>query len=122
MINVFINVTTPAFIPSVSQIISLAALSLAVTFNRLHNILTIILPNVIPKINGSINTIKCILGDCKADIDTCSNNIYAKDGSILEFIVNTSSLTDKARLHGDLSHLSEELNGKVISIKIYKEG
>ena len=72
--------------------------------------------------DGSINTIKCILGDCKANVDTCSNNIYAKDGSILEFIVNTSSLTDKARLHGDLSHLSEELNGKVISVKIYKEG
>ena len=70
--------------------------------------------------NGKLHTVRCILGDCKADIDTDSGNIYAIDGSIMEFIVNTSSLPEQARLHGDVSYASKDLTGRLISIKIYK--
>lgn len=51
---------------------------------------------------------------------TDPSNIYAIDGSITEFIVNTSSLPEQARLYGGVSYASEDLTGRVISIKILK--
>ena len=68
--------------------------------------------------NGNI--IKCILSDSKADCDTDSTHIYASDGSISEFIVNTSSLPYSAKLRGDVSFSSKKLKGKIIKVEVFE--
>lgn len=67
------------------------------------------------------NTIKCILGDCKANCDTDYTNMYALNGSCTEFIVNTSSLPYMARNMGDISYCKDNLKGKVVKIKVYED-
>lgn len=68
--------------------------------------------------NNSI--LKCILGDIKADIHTDKDNIKTKDGSVVEFIVDTESLHKDAKFHGDLSYCNEDFSGEIAEIKIYE--
>lgn len=69
----------------------------------------------------SKSKIKCILGDCKANVDTDITNMYALDGSVSEFIVNTSSLPQQAKIMGDLSYINKDFNGIIIKVIVYKE-
>ena len=70
--------------------------------------------------NGRKHTLKCITADSKDDSDTIKNHRVHKDGSVAEFVVNTSSLPQKARLMGDISYVGKQFKGKIIKIKIYK--
>ena len=67
------------------------------------------------------NIIRCILGDCKANCDTNITNMYAHDGSVSEFIVNTSSLLPKSRNTGDVSYSSDELSSRIVRVIVYEE-
>lgn len=69
--------------------------------------------------DGSSSKIKCVLGDCKADCDTDTSHMYASDGSVAEFIVNTSSLPNQARTIGDLSYISDKFEGTIIKVLVY---
>lgn len=69
--------------------------------------------------NGTV--IPCIAGDMKADIHTDdSNRITSHDGSMAEFIVNTSSLVSKARKMGDISYSCPEWNSEIVKIRVYQ--
>lgn len=69
--------------------------------------------------NGTI--IPCIAGDMKADQHTdSSNRITSHDGSIAEFIVNTSSLVSDARRMGDISYSCDSWNSEIAMIRVYK--
>ena len=69
--------------------------------------------------NGTV--IPCIAGDMKADIHTdSSNRITSHDGSVAEFVVNTSSLVPKARQMGDISYSCPEWNSEIAKIRVYK--
>ena len=69
--------------------------------------------------NGTV--IPCIAGDMKADQHTDSNNkITSHDGSIAEFIVNTSSLVSDARRMGDISYSCDSWNSEIAKIRVYK--
>lgn len=70
--------------------------------------------------NGTV--IECILGDCKADKDTNSDNrIHTVDGSLVEFLVNKQVISyDVAYRYGDISYAKDGWNSKVVSIKIYE--
>ena len=70
--------------------------------------------------NGRKHTLKCITADSKDDSDTIKNHRVHKDGSVAEFVVNTSSLPQKSRLMGDISYAGKQFKGKIIKIKIYK--
>lgn len=71
--------------------------------------------------NGTI--IKCVAGDMKADAHTDgSNRITSHDGSIAEFIVNTSSLVNEARRMGDISYSCPEWNSEIAKVRVYQEG
>ena len=70
--------------------------------------------------NGRKHTLKCITADSKADKDTIYNHRIHKDGSVAEFVVNTSSFPQKARLMGDISYAGKQFKGSIIKIKIYK--
>lgn len=66
-------------------------------------------------------TIKCILADCKDDAHTDEETHRQNDnGSIVEFIVNTSSLPSIARKMGDISYVDEVFSGEIIEIRIYE--
>lgn len=69
--------------------------------------------------NGSV--IPCILADCKADKDTDSSNRQNPNGSVVEFVVNTSYLSDSVKLHGDVSYADETLMGEIVAIRVYRE-
>ena len=45
--------------------------------------------------------------------------MYASDGSVAEFIVNTSSLPNQARTIGDLSYISDKFEGTIIKVLVY---
>ena len=70
--------------------------------------------------NGRKHTLKCITADSKDDSDTVNNHRVHKDGSVVEFVVNTNSLSQKTRLMGDISYAGKQFKGKIIKIKIYK--
>ena len=70
--------------------------------------------------NGRKHTLKCITADSKDDSDTIKNHRVHKDGSVAEFVVNTSSLPQKARLMGDVSYAGKQFKGSIVKIKIYK--
>lgn len=55
------------------------------------------------------NELDVVVGDIKAD-----TSCLHEDGSMVEFIVYTTSLSDKVRLMGDVSELYE---GKIVNIK-----
>lgn len=63
-------------------------------------------------------SIPCIIGDIKADHHTdSSNKVHLSDGSIIEFIVDTESLSSKIKLTGDCSYAEHiNLQGRVKSI------
>lgn len=63
---------------------------------------------------GDGQSINCILGDQKANCDTDSTNSYmVRDGSIVEFIVDTASLSHASRSSGNI----QEFKGRVVSIQ-----
>lgn len=70
--------------------------------------------------NGKKHVLKCILADCKADKDTVSNHRIHNDGSITEFVVNTSYLPRQAKRMGDVSYASSKFAGKISKIRVYK--
>lgn len=63
-------------------------------------------------------SIPCIIGDIKADHHTdSSNKVHLSDGSIIEFIVDTESLSNKIKSTGDCSYAEHiNLQGRVKSI------
>jgi hypothetical protein len=63
-------------------------------------------------------SIPCIIGDIKADHHTdSSNKVHLSDGSIIEFIVDTGSLSSKIKSTGDCSYAEHiNLQGRVKSI------
>lgn len=68
--------------------------------------------------NGTI--IPCILGDIKADKDTDSTNRYTvHDHSVVEFIVDTYSLSSTVIRTGNLNYANEDWNSSIITIRVY---
>lgn len=68
--------------------------------------------------NGAV--IPCILADCKADKDTnADNTITAHDGSLVEFIVDTGSLSSTVKRMGDISYAQDDWNSMITSIVLY---
>ena len=67
--------------------------------------------------DGTIIT--CILADCKADIHTNSDNTLTYDGSLAEFVVNTSSLSNTVRYTGDISTACDSWESTITEIRIY---
>lgn len=69
--------------------------------------------------NGA--TIECIVGDAKKNIDTNSNNSVGNDGSVAEFIVETSALSKRTRQEGNCDFASKDWNSRLASIRIYEK-
>lgn len=69
--------------------------------------------------NGKLHTLKCISADEKARKDTIMGDRVHSDGSMLEFIVNTSSLPHKARQMGNVSYAGKQFRGAVYKIRVY---
>ena len=67
--------------------------------------------------NGS--TLHCILGECKRNSDTDNTNRQNPNGSVVEFIVNTSSMPSMVRKMGNCSYACEEMKGEIESIIVY---
>ena len=67
--------------------------------------------------NGS--TLNCILGECKRNRDTDYTNRQNQNGSVVEFIVNTSSMPSMVRKMGNCSYACEEMKGEIKSIIVY---
>ena len=67
--------------------------------------------------NGS--TLHCILGECKRNRDTDHTNRQNNNGSVVEFIVNTSSMPSMVRKMGNCSYSCEEMKGEIKSIIVY---
>ena len=67
--------------------------------------------------NGS--TLHCILGECKRNRDTDYTNRQNSNGSVVEFIVNTSSMPSMVRKMGNCSYACEEMKGEIKSIIVY---
>ena len=65
------------------------------------------------------NTLKCILGECKRNRDTDYTNRQNPNGSVIEFIVNISSMPSMARKMGNCSYACEEMEGEIKSIIVY---
>lgn len=70
--------------------------------------------------NKKTYILKCITADMKADEDTVNNHKVHTDGSIVEFVVNTSLLPKIARLMGDVSYAGKKFKGKIKRIKVYQ--
>ena len=68
--------------------------------------------------NGS--TLHCILGECKRNRDTDHTNRQNPNGSVVEFIVNTSSIPSMVRKMGNCSYACEEMKGEIKSIILYE--
>ena len=69
---------------------------------------------------GKKHVLKCITADSKADADTVDNHRVHSDGSVVEFVVNTSILPKRALLMGDISYAGKKFKGKITKIKVYK--
>lgn len=70
--------------------------------------------------NGAV--IPCILADQKADKDTnASNTITEHDGSLVEFVVNSSSLSNSVRKMGDISYAQDNWNSMITQVIVYDE-
>ena len=67
--------------------------------------------------NGS--TVNCILGECKRNRDTDYTNRQNPNGSVVEFIVNTSSMPSMVRKMGNCSYACEEMKGEIKSLIVY---
>ena len=67
--------------------------------------------------NGTIIT--GILADCKSDKDTDSTRRQNANGSIVEFIVNESSLSREVKKHGNCAYAYSQWQSEVDHIDIY---
>ena len=76
--------------------------------------------DLVLRYKGKKHVLKCITADSKADVDTVNNHRVHSDGSVVEFVVNTSALPDKVRLMGDVSYAGKQFKGKIKKIKVYK--
>lgn len=66
--------------------------------------------------NGQNFTV--IIGDLKANKHTCSENKqHLKDGSVLEFIVDTKQLHSLAKKMGNISYADEKFKGQIGNIQ-----
>ena len=75
--------------------------------------------DIVLKHNNKTHVLKCITADSKADKDTVSKHRIHKDGSVVEFVVNTSSLPQKAKVMGDISYAGKKFKGKISKIRVY---
>ncbi len=64
------------------------------------------------------NVIKAILADCKDDAHTDATNRINPNGSVVEFVVDTQTLDNTAKIMGDISYVNG-WDSKIINIKIY---
>ena len=69
--------------------------------------------------NGTV--IKCVLGDQKADKDTIENHSLGHGGDTVEFLVQTSALSKKARQMGDIGYSYPSWKSKVVKIRLYNK-
>ena len=69
--------------------------------------------------NGII--IPCIISDVKADKDTDKARIKTADGSIAEFIVNTSIISHNTSIMGDISYSCDEWKSNIVAIRRYEK-
>ena len=70
--------------------------------------------------NGEV--IPCILGDQKSDEHTDDNNIVTiSNGCISEFIVDTDSLDNMAKICGNISYCRDEWMSPVVQVRVYDE-
>lgn len=69
--------------------------------------------------NGTV--IPCIIADCKADRDTDSLNRMHPDGSLVEFVVDSSALATMIRRMGDVSYACKSWGSRVSKVKIYSK-
>ena len=67
------------------------------------------------------NVLQCILGECKRNRDTDHTNRQNPNGSVVEFIVNTSSIPSMVRKMGNCSYACEEMGGEIQSIIAYPQ-
>ena len=67
--------------------------------------------------NGTIIT--GILADCKSDKDTDSTRRQNPNGSIVEFVVNESSLSSDVKKHGNCAYAYPQWQSEVDHIDIY---
>lgn len=65
------------------------------------------------------NVLHCILGECKRNRDTDYTNRQNPNGSVVEFIVNISSMPSMVRKMGNCSYACEEMKGEIKSIIVY---
>lgn len=69
---------------------------------------------------GRKHVLKCITADSKSDKDTINKHRIHKDGSIVEFIVNSKYLSKKVKMLGDISYTGNKFKGRILKIKVYK--
>lgn len=66
-------------------------------------------------------TIRCIMGDAKADCHTDAYNQYTEAGNgsknVIEFVVDTPALSDEARQMGDISYSDDTFEGNISKIE-----
>lgn len=67
--------------------------------------------------NGTVIT--GILSDCKSDKDTDSTRRQNSNGSIVEFVVNESSLSKEVKKHGNCAFAYKQWQSEVDHIDIY---
>lgn len=67
--------------------------------------------------NGSV--LHCVLADVKKHEHTQNKQgRYGSNGELIEFIVDMNKLPDKARKCGDISYVSKEFEGGIISVTV----
>ena len=64
-------------------------------------------------------TIPCVIGDAKSNLDTNENNSIGKDGSVSEFITDKEYIDHSVKRSGDISDVNPNWNSKVIGVKLY---
>lgn len=69
--------------------------------------------------NGEV--IPCIIGDCKRNRDTTSNHSVGVDGSVAEFVVETSKLSKSTKTSGDVGDASDGWKSNVSSMIVYNK-
>ena len=67
-------------------------------------------------------TIKCVIGDKKANKDTDKSNLFSKNDCLSEFIVDMKTLDKAVKERGDVSFFpEEEWNSPVTKVLVYEE-
>lgn len=71
-------------------------------------------------LNGE--TIKCVVGDEKANKDTDKTNMFSKNNCLSEFLVDTKVLNTTVKNRGDVSYFPEEQwDSPVTEVIVYEE-